>query len=281
MTLTLLRSASRTALFVALLLATCLDGQIRKLFFGLRPGPEGAIWVHHWCRRIVRILGIPCDVAGPLPIATGRGLAVVSNHLSYLDILIYSAATPFIMVAKSEVRQWPLLGWITAQAGTVYVQRADVKGGQTQTHAQVDAAMAHAYRSGLPVLFFPEGTTTDGSHVLPFRRGLYHSILADGIPVKTAALTYTLEEPNPNASVADDVCFSGAASFAPHLFRCLGLRGLRASIRFDQTEVEGIDRFELAINSQHYVRSLYTRLQATAWSSYAPSAPTEKLTAQS
>jgi 1-acyl-sn-glycerol-3-phosphate acyltransferase len=259
----LLRSLVRTILFVALLLATCIDGQLRKLFLGMRPGPEGAVWVHHWCRRIVRAMGIVCEFEGRPPTVTGHGLAVVSNHLSYLDILIYSAITPFVMVAKSEVRNWPLLGWITAQAGTVYVQRADVKGGQTQTHAQVNAAMREAYRSGLPVLFFPEGTTTDGSGVLPFRRGLYHSVLADNVPMKTAALAYWLDRPNPGATVAIDVCYWGDMVFGPHLFRCLGLRGLRVSVRFDQTRVPGDDRFALAVNSRENTVALHTSLLAT------------------
>lgn len=258
--MTPVRSLLRSTLFLALLVATCIDGQIRKRLFGLRPGPAGAVWVHRWCRRIVRMMGMAVTVDGPLPIVSGHGLAVVSNHLSYLDILIYSATTPFVMVAKSEIRGWPLLGWITAQAGTVYVQRADVKGGQTQTHAQVNAAMREAYRSGLPVLFFPEGTTTDASEVLPFRRGLYHSILAGDIPMNTAALAYTLDEPDPGSTVANDVCFWGDMLFAPHLFRCLGLRGLRANIRFDTTRVAGEDRFALAINSRQHVVELYEGL---------------------
>jgi 1-acyl-sn-glycerol-3-phosphate acyltransferase len=256
----LLRSIVRTVLFVALLLATCIDGHIRKVFFGMRPGPEGAVWVHRWCRRIVRAMGIVCEFEGRPPAVSGHALAVVSNHLSYLDILIYSAITPFVMVAKSEIRGWPLLGWITAQAGTVYVQRSDVKGGKTQTHAQVNAAMAEAYRSGLPVLFFPEGTTTDGSEVLPFRRGLYHSILADDVPIQTAALAYFLDQPNPGATVANEVCFWGDMVFGPHLLRCLGLRGLRASIRFDAARVPGEDRFALAIHSRETILALYTTL---------------------
>ena len=117
------------------------------------------------------------------------GGAVVSNHLSYLDILLYSSVQPFVMVAKTEVRGWPLLGWLTAQAGTVYVER----GGGPKTYPAVNAAMAEAYRSGLPVLFFPEGTTTDGAEVLPFRRGLFHSVLNGGVALRTAALRYSLD----------------------------------------------------------------------------------------
>jgi 1-acyl-sn-glycerol-3-phosphate acyltransferase len=130
--------------------------------------------------------------------------------------------------------------------------------------------MREAYRSGLPVLFFPEGTTTDASEILPFRRGLYHSILADDVPMNAAALSYTLDEPNPGATVANEVCFWGDMLFAPHLFRCLGLRGLRANIRFDPTRIPGADRFELAINSRLKTVELYTQLQSQQQTSPIP-----------
>ena len=210
-----------------LLLAAVADGQVRKWLGLMTPGADGAGWVHGWCRRIVRALGIECEIDGPVPEAGAGMLAVVSNHMSYLDVLLYSAIRPFVMVSKTEVRGWPLIGWITAQAGTIYVQRADVKGGQTQTHAEVNAKMAEAFRSGLPVLFFPEGTTTDGSGIVPFRRGLYNSVVYDRVPMKVAAMRYVLSAANPGARIAEHVCFVGDAEFGPHLFVILGLRGVK------------------------------------------------------
>ena len=157
--------------------------------------------------------------------------------------------------AKTEVRGWPLLGWLTAQAGTVYVDR----GGKPESYPAVNAAMARAYRSGLPVLFFPEGTTTDGSEVLPFRRGLFHSVLRDAVEARTVALSYECSDRE--AKVADDVCWWGDDAFVPHLFRFLGLRGVRASVRFGDV-VEGADRFELSENAHAAVSSNYAQLTA-------------------
>jgi 1-acyl-sn-glycerol-3-phosphate acyltransferase len=179
----------------------------------------------------------------------------VSNHLSYLDILLYSSVQPFVMVAKTEVRGWPLLGWLTAQAGTVYVQR----GGGPRTYPGVNAAMAEAYRSGLPVLFFPEGTTTDGAGVLPFRRGLFHSVLNDDVPLRTAALRYTLEpcSVNRGATVGQDICWWGEMEFASHMFALLGVRGLRAQIRFGEKVVQRTNRFVLSEVAQARVAEMY------------------------
>ena len=156
-----LRSFFKLVWVVILLLSAVVDWWVRRP----RVGAEGAVWIHGWCGRLVRAIGVEVRVLGELP-ACG---AVVSNHLSYLDILLYSAVRPFVMVAKSEVRGWPLFGWLTSRAGTVYVTR----GGGSSTYPAVNAAMAEAYRSGLPVLFFPEGTTTDGAEVLPFGEGCF------------------------------------------------------------------------------------------------------------
>jgi lyso-ornithine lipid O-acyltransferase len=221
-----------------LLAAAAVDCWIRRP----KVGAEGAVWIHGWCRRIVRALGIDCNVSGALP----ESGAVVCNHLSYLDILLFSSVRPFVMVAKTEVRGWPLLGWLTARAGTVYVRR----GGGPATYRGVNAAMAEAYASGLPVLFFPEGTTTDGAFpeggVMPFRRGLFHSVLNDGVALRVAGLRYSLTEENVGASVGKDICWWGEMEFLPHLFRLLGLRGVRAEIRFGDEVMERADRFVLS-----------------------------------
>ncbi|MDQ2834713.1 MAG: 1-acyl-sn-glycerol-3-phosphate acyltransferase [Acidobacteriota bacterium] len=246
----LLRGVLRSLLFVGLLLAAAGDCKLRRP----RVGAQGAVWIHLWCQRIVRVLGFRCKVEGPLPAAG----AVVSNHLSYLDILLYSSVQPFVMVAKTEVRRWPLLGWLTAQAGTVYVER----GGGPKTYPAVNAAMAEAYRSGLPVLFFPEGTTTDGPGVLPFRRGLFHSVLHNSVNLRVATVRYSLEDfaVNCNANVENAICWWGDMNFAPHIFRLLGLRGVNAHIRFGHEVLERTDRFVLSETAHAAVADTYAQL---------------------
>jgi 1-acyl-sn-glycerol-3-phosphate acyltransferase len=246
----LARSLVRSVVFVGMLLAAGVDCWVRRP----KVGAEGAVWIHRWCRRIVRAMGFRCRVEGRIP----QDGALVSNHLSYLDILLYSSVQPFVMVAKTEVRGWPLLGWITAQAGTVYVRR----GGGPATYPAVNAAMAEAYRSGLPVLFFPEGTTTDGAGVLPFRRGLFHSVLNNGVPLRTAALRYTLEPHvvNGRATVGEDVCWWGEMGFVSHVFRLLGLRGLAVEMRFGDEVVARAYRFVLSETAQARVAGMYEEL---------------------
>ena len=233
---------------VALLLALAVDCLVRPP----RDTVEGAERIHRYCRRIVRALGVRWSVEGDLP-ADG---AVVSNHLSYLDILLYGAVQPFVMVAKSEVRGWPLIGWLTARAGTVLV----VRGGGPSTYPGVNRAMAEAYRSGLPVLFYPEGTTTDGSEVLPFRRGLFHSVLNEGVALRTAAVAYSIGDNAGGATVADDVCWWGDALLAPHLFRLAGIEEVRATLRFGSEVTDRRDRFILSEQARTRVQAMYAEL---------------------
>jgi lyso-ornithine lipid O-acyltransferase len=244
----ILRSVWRSFLFLLLLVAAVVDWWVRRP----EMGAGGAVWIHGWSRRIVRCLGFRCEVEGRIP-ADG---AVVSNHLSYLDILMYSSVRPFVMVAKTEVRAWPLFGWITSRAGTVYVER----GGGPKTYPRVNAAMAEAYRSGLPVLFFPEGTTTDGTAVVLFRRGLFHSVLNEGVALRTAALRYELEccWENEGADVGEDVCWWGEMGFVSHIVRLLGLTGVSVKVRFGDEVLKRADRFVLSETARVRVVAMYS-----------------------
>lgn len=246
----LVRSTARSLLFVGMLVAAVVDCWFRQP----KMGAESGVWMHGWCRRIAWALGFTCEVDGVPP----TGGAVVSNHLSYMDILLFGAVQPFVMVAKTEVRDWPLLGWLTMRAGTIYVKR----GGGPATYPGVNAAMAEAYQSGLPVMFFPEGTTTNGGEVLPFRRGLFHSVLNNEVALRTAALGYSLDaEPlNGDATVENDVCWWGDMDFGSHMFRFLGLKGLKAHIRFGDEVRERADRFVLSETAHEKVVDLYEGL---------------------
>ena len=95
------------------------------------------------------------------------GGALISNHLGYADIIVYAAMHPCVFCAKAEIRKWPVVGWLATKAGTVYIQRG--RGGSA---LKAKAEMQAAVDEQLPVVFFPEGTTTNGETMLPFHSGL-------------------------------------------------------------------------------------------------------------
>ncbi|RZU43347.1 lysophospholipid acyltransferase family protein [Edaphobacter modestus] len=183
-----------------------------------------AEWLHRFASIALERLGIEIEVSGGFPT---QG-AVISNHLSYLDIIVFAALRPCVFVSKVEVADYPVLGWMTTMAGTVYVARG-YGGSALKARADLEAVL-HA---GLPVVFFPEGTTTNGDGMLKFHSGLLAQVRATGGSVTAAHLCYRLGEGNGDATVGDDVCYWGDhVVLMPHIFRLLGLRGIRAEVRF-------------------------------------------------
>ncbi|MBS1820619.1 MAG: 1-acyl-sn-glycerol-3-phosphate acyltransferase [Acidobacteria bacterium] len=183
-----------------------------------------ADWLHRFAASAVRGLGIVIDLHGSFP---ERG-AVISNHLSYLDIVILAALHPCVFVSKEEVASYPVLGWMTTMAGTVYVAR-----GHGGSALKARAGMEAALNAGLPVVFFPEGTTSDGSGLLKFHSGLLAQVLAARAPVTAGHLCYSMNSDNDDATVSDDICYwRDDVQLVPHIFRLMGLRGIRAQVKF-------------------------------------------------
>jgi 1-acyl-sn-glycerol-3-phosphate acyltransferase len=213
---------------------------------------QRADWLHRFCARAMRALGIEINVSGSFP---ERG-AVISNHLSYLDIVVYAAVHPCVFVSKAEIKSWPVVGWMTTMSGTVYVAR-----GHGGSAMKAREGMQAAVDAGLPVVFFPEGTTSNGSGLLKFHSGLLAQAVDGGAPVTAACIRYGVGENNgPDVSVADDVCYWGARNMLGHIFTFLGLRGVRAEVRFAEEPMEfssdTLHRSEAAVEARAAVATL-------------------------
>jgi len=183
-----------------------------------------ADWLHRFCAQAVREMGIEIETVGSFP---EKG-AVISNHLSYLDIVMFAALRPCVFVSKLEVKSWPVIGWMTVMAGTVFVDR-----GHGGSALRAGSRMQSVMEQGMPVVFFPEGTTSNGEGLLKFHSGLLAQVLEVGEPVTTAYLQYSLGEGNePGADVRNDVAYWGDVSMGSHVFRLLGLRNIKAKIWF-------------------------------------------------
>ncbi|MBS1799046.1 MAG: 1-acyl-sn-glycerol-3-phosphate acyltransferase [Acidobacteria bacterium] len=183
-----------------------------------------AEWLHRFAASAIKGLGIEIEASGDFPECG----ALISNHLSYLDIVVLAAIHPCVFVSKAEVASYPMLGWMTTMAGTVYVERG--RGGSA---LKARAGMEAALNAGLPVVFFPEGTTSDGSGLLRFHSGLLAQVLAAGAQVTAGHICYRMDADNGDATVSDDICYwSDDAQLVPHIFKLLGLRGIRAQVKF-------------------------------------------------
>lgn len=193
---------------LALLLALRL---IERPLFGLsRP------WTPHItqfvCRGALRILRIDLTVRGQPMTQTG---AMVANHASWLDIFVLNACAQVYFVAKAEVAGWAGIGWLARATGTLFIAR---KGSEAKQH---QALFETRLRAGHRLLFFPEGTSTDGRRVLPFKSTLFQAFYTHGMErvmhIQPVSLIY-------HAPPGQDVRFYGwwgDMGFAPHLFMVL------------------------------------------------------------
>ena len=139
--------------------------------------------VQAWARRTLEILGIPLQVLGEPP-AQGPML-LAANHLSWLDILVMHAARHCRFVSKSDVKHWPLIGTLATGAGTLYIEREKRRDAMRVVHH-----MAESLQAGEIVAVFPEGTTGDGTAVLPFHANLFQAAISAHAPVQPVALRF-------------------------------------------------------------------------------------------
>ena len=192
-----------------------------------------ACWLQHACRRVLRVFNVSLRTSGPIP---ARGL-LVSNHLGYLDILVLGAITPAVFVAKHEVRSWPVFGWFARLAGTVFVRR-ERRIGATRATAEIKQAL----NNGALLALFPEGTSSGGETVLPFKSALLAPATKRNQPLSAGFIRYALED----GSVADEVCYWRDMTLVPHLINLLGKGGISARVSFVQIQEGFGDRKELA-----------------------------------
>jgi 1-acyl-sn-glycerol-3-phosphate acyltransferase len=135
-----------------------------------------------WSGQLLALLGIEVHSNGT-PIQPGCML--VANHISWLDIFVINALCPSAFVSKAEVRAWPLIGWLAAKNETVFLRRG------SRGHAKIiNAEIAALLDAGRNVAVFPEGTTTDGSHVLHFHAALLQPAIEAGHPIQPVAISY-------------------------------------------------------------------------------------------
>src|SRR6185295_16037591 len=136
-----------------------------------------------WNARLLRLLGIALHSSGtPRQGAT----LIVANHVSWLDILAINAVHPCRFVSKADVRHWPLIGWLVACGGTLFIERERKRDALRVVHQVADAL-----RQGQTLAVFPEGTTSDGHGLLPFHANLLQAAVATSTPVQPVALRFS------------------------------------------------------------------------------------------
>lgn len=190
---------------------------------GPRTLERRARWVQDTCIRVLRSMDIQSKAEGEIPT---HGL-VVSNHLSYLDIVVLSAAMPCFFIAKSEISEWPYFGKAARVGGTLFIDRSSLS-----SAGRVATMISERLSVPIPVLFFPEGTSTDGT-LLRFHSRLFEPAIAAGAPVTAVSIRYVARDGSPER----ELCWFGDDSFGPHLLKTLKSPGFHAELSFGKPRV--------------------------------------------
>jgi 1-acyl-sn-glycerol-3-phosphate acyltransferase len=229
-----LRFAFRAVWFLAELLGFACDfAGLWLRHSGALPQAERSRWLQRSSRRTLKVFSLTTTHEGAPPAA---GL-LVSNHLSYLDILVLVSLMPAVFVAKSEVRSWPVFGWFASLAGTLFVIRAK-RSDVTRMNEEIERTL----NGGDVLVLFPEGTSWNGSEVLPFKSSLLEPIVGSKHPLTVAHISYTLAD----GDVANDICYWGDMTFFPHLLKLMTREQIKARVSFAPVLNPASDRKELA-----------------------------------
>ncbi len=192
-----------------------------------------AQWLHEVCPAGLRAVSVQLEVEGRLPTS---GL-IVSNHVSYLDILAYSTALPCVFVSKAEIEQWPIFGRYARWAGSVFVRRHD-----RSDAARANVSVGESLNDGVPVVLFPEGTTTDGQRVQRFHSTMLQPAIDTAVPITPCAIHYELDD----GDAAREVSWWGDMKLLPHAWNLLGKKSIRARILFGEPMTATGDRKQLS-----------------------------------
>ena len=198
---------------------------IAAVLFPLQSSERRKREIEHWSLQLLDRLNVRLFLHGRPPQYGGRPLMIVSNHVTWLDIFAINAVVPSRFVAKSEMRAWPLIGWLSTRVGSLFIDR-------TKRHdtVRINHAVSAALKTGDVFAVFPEGTTTDGSTVLKFHASLLEPAVEADAAVQPVALWYERID----GTLCTEVSYSGGNSMWDTLMAITSHHEVRVHVCFLQ-----------------------------------------------
>lgn len=179
-----------------------------------------------WSRQLLAIFSIGIQIEGQQPARPECGGLIVANHVSWLDIFVLNAIHPSRFIAKSEVRGWPVIGWLAQRTGTIFIER-----GLRQNTSLINMRIGYLLGQGESVGLFPEGTTTDGDQVGHFHSALFQSVINARAKICPVALRY--QDNNGGLGVA--AAFTGDTTLVQSIWQLLRCSHINALVVYTPT----------------------------------------------
>lgn len=171
--------------------------------------------IQWWCRRLLSCFNIQVKVFGKLPNHTTQQTMFVANHISWADIHALNSLIPVRFIAKLEIKSWPVFGYLVTKSGTLFINRTIRKDAARIVDMTTESLLDHEN-----VCFFPEGTTTDGTHVLPFKS----SIIQAAVDANATIWPLTIYYPTPNGEPNLTMAYAGETTMIESMDQILRLR---------------------------------------------------------
>jgi 1-acyl-sn-glycerol-3-phosphate acyltransferase len=226
--------------------------------------PARQMCIRRWSSKLVHICGLKIVIRDPnaylkaAPTAsTNQGQALmVANHISWLDIFVINSLEPCRFVAKSDIRSWPLVGWLCAKTGTIFISR-----GRPRDVRAIYQGLVASIKEGDRIAFFPEGTTAAQGSLLPFHPNLFEAAIDAGVPVQPYALRY-LDDAGDLHPAAD---FIGDTTIVESILAILKARASRR-ITAELTVLAplasvGVHRRDLAVSARDAIETALLNAQ--------------------
>jgi lyso-ornithine lipid O-acyltransferase len=213
-----------------------------------------AQWSHRWGSIFKNVLGVQLDCRGVPP----RHGLLACNHLSYLDIVILSSVRPQVFLSKAQVRNWPMIGTLARCSGALFINRQ-----RRHDVCDLQSSFRAILGDGLSITFFPEGTTSNGSTVLPFYSSLLEPVISSGCPVTPAYISYQIDD----GETQDMICYYGDMTFLSHFLRLLGKKRIMATVVFGEPMPTFTNRKELSLALRQAVIGLGLQSQVPSHAS--------------
>jgi 1-acyl-sn-glycerol-3-phosphate acyltransferase len=183
--------------------------------------------VNAYAKAALRVIGIEVEIENEQHLQEGRTYLILANHMSYIDAMVMAAIRPMCFVTSQEVRETPVLGQITELGGCLFVERRSKENIRNEI-----GEIGMALQQGFHVVIFPEGTSSDGSKVLPFKRSLLVSAIDSLSPILPMVIQYEeIGSEKVSAKNRDALCWYGKMSFGPHFFALMALRRIKIRVK--------------------------------------------------
>jgi 1-acyl-sn-glycerol-3-phosphate acyltransferase len=189
--------------------------------------------VQSWSLEMLRLFGVRLELHGEPP--RQGPMLLVANHISWLDILVMHAARYCRFVSKADVKRWPVVGTLATGGGTIYIERESRRDALRVVHH-----VSESLRAGEVVAVFPEGTTSDGTALLPFHANMIQAALSADAPVQPVGLSFI---DTATRALSRNPCYEPEDTLVSSMWRTLAGRPVTAVVRYGQPQLaQGRDR---------------------------------------